>query len=275
MGAALQPPEAPLLARLGARIRDARRDAGLSRRALAASAQISERYLAQLESGAGNISIALLDRTARALGLDLVHLFETDALAGRIRAADADTRAGVARLIRGGAERRGRVALIGLRGAGKSTLGALAARKLGLPFHELNDEIAGAAGMSVTEVFALYGQEGYRRLEHEATERLGKGPPMILAVAGGIVAGSDTFALLLDQFRTIWLKATPEEHMARVRAQGDERPMADNPGAMADLRAILTDREGQYARADEVVDTSASTVRASLARLLAVLGNPH
>ncbi len=161
-----------------------------------------------------------------------------------------------------------RVALIGLRGAGKSTLGPLAARKLGLPFHELNDLIAEAAGMSVTEVFALYGQEGYRRLEREALERLTDGPPMILAVAGGLVSEPDTYERLLERFHTIWLKARPEQHMERVRAQGDERPMAGNPTAMADLRSILTRREAVYARADAIVDTSVGTLRDSLEGLL-------
>ena len=163
--------------------------------------------------------------------------------------------------------------MIGLRGAGKSTIGRLAATRLDLPFCELNDEIAAAAGISVTELFALYGQEGYRRLEREAIARLAQGPAMVLAVAGGIVSEPDTFDSLLVNFRTVWLRASPEEHMVRVRAQGDERPMAGNPQAMKDLRAILTRREADYARADLVVDTSGRTVQTSLKDLLRALND--
>ncbi len=257
-----------LLADLGTRIRVARKAAGLTLKALAAAAEISERYLAQIESGQGNISVALLARVADALGRPLPDLVDPDPLAARIRAADPEIRKRIDRLTGETARCDGRVALIGLRGAGKSTLGPLAARKLGLPFHELNDLIAEAAGMSVTEVFALYGQEGYRRLEREALERLTDGPPMILAVAGGLVSEPDTYERLLERFHTIWLKARPEQHMERVRAQGDERPMAGNPTAMADLRSILTRREAVYARADAIVDTSAGTLRDSLEGLL-------
>jgi len=162
-----------------------------------------------------------------------------------------------------------RICLIGLRGAGKSTLGRLAGEALGLPFVELNREIEEQSGMPVDEVMALYGQEGYRRLEAQALERIVQtSDALVLAVAGGIVAEPRTYAFLLRHFHTIWLRATPEEHMMRVRAQGDERPMAGNPKAMDELRSILTSREALYARAEAQVNTSGLALDAAKARLI-------
>lgn len=260
------------LAALGRRVQTARKAAQQSRRILSQATGISERYLAQLEGGAGNISIALLNRIAEALDIPLTHLVaEVDPLSAKLYAATPEQRDQVAKALMPGERHGGRIALIGLRGAGKTTLGDLAAKRLGLPFYELNDLVAQAAGISVTEVFELYGQEGYRDLEDQALARMAMGGPMILAVAGGIVSEPQTFQRLLNNFRTIWLKAQPEEHMQRVRDQGDERPMADNPGAMGDLRRILMAREAFYARADVAVDTAGLTVRESLDRLLAAL----
>ncbi len=165
-----------------------------------------------------------------------------------------------------------RICLIGLRGAGKSTLGELAGQALNLPFVELNSEIEEQSGMPVNEVIALYGQEGYRRLEAQAISRvISTHDDIILAVAGGIVAEPETFNLLQSHFHTIWLRATPEEHMARVREQGDERPMAGNLEAMDQLRSILTSREALYGKALAQLDTSGQSVDISLAQLRALI----
>lgn len=241
------------LVRLGNNVRDARARAGLSRRSLSEASGVSERYLAQLESGQSNISILLLKRIAGTLGVTLPELLVPSA--GPVAS-----------------QRARRISLIGLRGAGKSTLGRLAAAALELPFVELNHEIERASGMPVTEVMALYGQEGYRRLEQQALETLTRTQDaLVLAVAGGIVSESDTFAHLLHHTHAIWLSAQPEEHMARVRAQGDLRPMAGIPAAMEELRTILTSREALYARAQAQVDTSGRSVEASLVHLLGVV----
>ena len=250
----------PLLAAIGARLFGLRRAAGLSRRALSIRADISERYLAQLEGGTGNASVSVLARLAEALDTPLGELLaEPDPLVPLLRKATLDQRTDIARILGPGKARDGRIALVGLRGAGKSTLGPLLAARLGLPFRELNAEIAQDAGMPAGEVMALYGEAAYRRRERAALERLAEGPPLVLTAAGGIVADAETYNLLLAQFLTIWLRATPEEHMTRVRAQGDERPMQGNPQAMAELRAILDARTTAYARARLMVDTSGRT----------------
>lgn len=264
--------DAAFLRALGKRVQAARKTARQSRRVLSQAAAVSERYIASLEGGMGNISISLLNRIAAALEIPLVNLIaDEDPLVVQLRQATVEQRDKVAAALMPDQRHGGRIALIGLRGAGKTTLGALAAKRLGLPFYELNDQIAQTAGISVTELFALYGQEGYRELESQALARMAHSGPMILAVAGGIVSELQTFDHLLNGFRTVWLKARPEEHMQRVRDQGDERPMADNPGAMGDLRRILTAREAHYARADIAVDTAGRTVRDSLDDLLAAL----
>ncbi len=167
------------------------------------------------------------------------------------------------------------MALIGLRGAGKSTLGRLLARQRGAAFHELDREIEAEAGMGLAELFELHGQSGFRRLERAVLERLlaGEGA-LVLAAGGSIVADPATFALLLRGCRTVWVRATPEEHMARVVAQGDMRPMQDNREAMADLRTILAAREPLYARADLVLDTAGQGVEHSFAALLRLLEPP-
>ena len=168
--------------------------------------------------------------------------------------------------------RAGRVCLVGLRGAGKSTLGAMAGQILGIPFLELNSEIESQSGMPVSELMALYGQEGYRQLEAQAINRIiATHDSLILAVAGGIVAEPETYTNVLAHFHTIWVKAQPDEHMARVRAQGDERPMAGNPEAMEQLRSILTSREALYGRALAQLDTSGQTVEQSCDSLIAMI----
>ncbi|PWE34446.1 transcriptional regulator [Maritimibacter sp. 55A14] len=267
------------IALVGARTRRARALRAMSRRVLSERSGVSQRYLAQLESGQGNISIGLLMRVAQALKMRIEFLVgeddpwesETVQMAQHFRDASPEQRQRVRQILNVGPDhetRRQRICLIGLRGAGKSTLGRLLGAELGLPFTELNQHIEEQSGMPVAEVMALYGQEGYRRLEHEALERIvTERDAVVLAVAGGIVSESETFTLLLRNFHTIWLRASPGEHMERVRAQGDRRPMAGNPKAMEELTSILTSREALYARAQATVNTSGESVEDSLARL--------
>ncbi|PHP67667.1 transcriptional regulator [Zhengella mangrovi] len=260
------------IAMVGERVRMARNRKGISRRQLSELSGVSQRYLAQLEGGDGNVSIALLRKIARSLDFEIEWLVGRDdpwtsdaiTLMRLFRQATRDQRARVMEILDPndtGTRRSGRVALIGLRGAGKSTLGRLAARDLGVAFVELNQVIEEVAGMPVDEVIALYGQEGYRRLEKQALVNLvATHEQLVLAVAGGIVSEPDTYNYLLRHCHTIWLKAQPEEHMNRVRGQGDERPMAGNPAAMDELKSILTSREALYAKAEAMVDTSRKDV---------------
>lgn len=271
------------LALVGERVRHARGRIGMTRRVLAEKSGVSQRYLAQLESGQGNISIALLLKVAGALEFGIEWLVSSDdpwtsEIARASYLMQTATKAQRAQVFEALSPRNldsstsGRIALIGLRGAGKSTLGRMAADHLGLPFLELNDQVEESAGMPANEVMALYGQEGYRVLERQALEQIvATHGAMVLAVAGGIASQSDTFNYLLSHFQTIWLKAGPEEHMERVRAQGDMRPMAGSTNAMKELRNILKAREQQYRRAGACVDTSGETVKQSLSGLLSVL----
>lgn len=268
---------------VGERVRTARARKGMSRKALSEASQVSLRYLAQLEAGEGNISIALLKRISRALDHRIEWLVGDDdpwtsdvvRAASLFRNATGDQKRRVLSILAPDSaemQRGRRIALIGLRGAGKSTLGRMASAALGIPFTEVNAEIEQNSGMPVHELLAMYGQEGYRRLERQSLERFAaSNEPLILAVAGGIVAEPDTFNYLLRHFHTIWLKAKPTEHMERVRQQGDTRPMAGNPAAMDELKTILTSRESLYARSQAQVDTSDKTVEESLELLLATI----
>lgn len=272
-----------LIARVGDRVRKARERKGIPRRVLSDRSGVSPRYLAQLEAGEGNISIGLLQRVAVALDHRIEWLigeedpWTSDALrvADLYRGATSATQQAVLNLLAPEApetQRAGRVCLVGLRGAGKSTLGAMAGQILGIPFLELNSEIESQSGMPVSELMALYGQEGYRQLEAQAINRIiATHDSLILAVAGGIVAEPETYTNVLAHFHTIWVKARPDEHMARVRAQGDERPMAGNPEAMEQLRSILTSREALYGRALAQLDTSGQTVEQSCDSLIAMI----
>ena len=280
------------LLELGQRVRRIRAIRGLSRKHLALSSGVSERYIAQLESGLGNASIMLLRQVATAIGAQLEDLVSeagadtrewalmrnllrraTPEAVSEAKAVLAGERRHGEALDSGRRRSRDRVALIGLRGAGKSTLGRLAAERLGWPFVELNKAIEAETGLSIAEVFSLYGQEGYRRLELSALEQvITRQGPMILATAGGIVAEPVTFELLLSSFFTIWITATPTEHMGRVRDQGDLRPMADDKAAMAELKTILSSRESLYARAEARIDTAGTTVAASERALLEAIG---
>jgi XRE family transcriptional regulator, aerobic/anaerobic benzoate catabolism transcriptional regulator len=272
-----------LLSSVGERVRNARARMGLSRRMLAEKSGVSQRYLAQLESGQGNISIGLLLRVADALDFRIEWLVAEEdpwtsdivMISSLLRSSTRTQRERVLEILdpqNPGLRRASRIAFIGLRGAGKSTLGRLTAAQLGLPFKELNEDIAEASGIPAGEVMALYGPEGYRHLERQSLERIvATFDRLVLAAAGGIVSQPETYSYLLRNFHTIWLKAEPEEHMARVRGQGDERPMAGNPDAMAELRNILTSREALYAKADAHINTSKTTLEKSLEAILDVV----
>jgi len=272
------------LANLGDRVRALRAQRGLTRKRLAIAAGVSERHLANLETGQGNASVMLLRRVSNAMGAHLEDLIPSTepvpdwpVIRDLIRKATPGQIAHAKDILSGqgnGASTQRHVAfagiaLIGLRGAGKSTLGKLLAKKIGWSFVELNKEIEAQNGLSVAEIIALYGQEGFRRMEQAALgELLVRKQLTVLATGGGIVSEPLTFDLVLSSFYTIWLKAEPEEHMARVRGQGDLRPMADNRSAMAELRTILRSREPLYARASAVVDTAGLTVDEAAARLI-------
>lgn len=274
--------DAALLPRLGDRVREARARRGMTRKILARDSGVSERYLAQLESGQGNASILVLSQIAQALNLPVADLLRDEndqsveltliqQLLKRLPAAKlAKVRAQLVRDY-GSAygARENRIALIGLRGAGKSTLGATLAKHLGVPFVELDHEVEAEAGTSLHEIFLLHGQAGYRRYERRALERtLEKNDRCVIATGGSIVSEPGTYDLLLSACLTVWLRAAPEEHMARVAAQGDYRPMAGNREAMDDLRRILAGREALYAQADVTIDTAGKTVEQSLSGLV-------
>jgi len=272
-----------LMHSVGARVRRARERRGVSRRVLSDLSGVSPRYLAQLETGEGNISIGLLHRVATALdhkidwfvGIDDPWTSDIVQLTDRYCAADEATKTRVMRLlapVSDSVARAQRICLVGLRGAGKTTLGHAVSTATGVPFVELNAQIAAQAGMPVSEIMALYGEEGYRKLEADGINRICAAQDrLILAVGGGIVSEPATYAGLLRRFHTIWLKASPQEHMDRVRAQGDERPMAGNPEAMAQLRSILTSREVLYAQAEAELDTTGKPMETSLSELLTLI----
>ncbi len=275
-----KPPDDGYLARLGERIRRARARRGMTRKLLSRDSGISERYLAQLEAGRGNASITLLRQIARAMDVALVELVddrseppvELDLIVERLRTLPANELTALRGLLTArfadGANRLGRIALIGLRGAGKSTLGHRLATDLGVPFIQLDSEIEAEAGMSLEEVFDLLGQAAYRRLERHCLERvIERHARAVVETGGGIVADPAAFGQLLSSCYTIWLRARPEDHMARVVAQGDQRPMAGNREAMADLKGILAGRETLYGKADAILDTAGASEAQSLAAL--------
>lgn len=245
---------------LGQRLRVLRARRGMTRRILAARSGVSERYISAVEGGSGNGSILLLRALAMALHIDLRALLDD---------VDEPLPAPVPRM----RDYRRRIALIGLRGAGKSTLGALLAPRMGVPFLELDREIETEAGLSISEIMELHGQPGFRRLERTVLERLvAEHPRAVLAAGGGIVSEADTFARLRAACLTVWIKASPEEHMQRVTEQGDLRPMQDNSRSMDDLRAILASREALYAQADIEIDTTGLDAGATLAALMVAVG---
>ncbi|HJP22730.1 MAG: helix-turn-helix transcriptional regulator [Alphaproteobacteria bacterium] len=270
---------------LGERVRTARARRGMTRRQLAGDSGVSERYLAQLEGGQGNISIGRLRQVVDALSLKLVDLLregseappELALMQERLARLDGAGLARVEALLNevlaheAGDERGGRIALVGLRGAGKSTLGRGLSERLAVPFIELVAETEAEAGMSADEIFALSGQAAYRRHERRALEQvIARHDQAVIASGGGLVSEASTFERLLASCTTIWLKARPEDHMSRVVAQGDQRPMAGNAEAMADLRRILDGREALYRQAASVVDTSGRNVADCLDELEAL-----
>lgn len=257
----------------------------MARRVFSQAAGISERYLAQLETGEGNASVLLLRHVARALEMPLTELLDPrehaveERLIRRFLEQLPEHRLEdvVFRLMRdfGHEEsaRKKRVALVGLRGAGKTTLGSALAAEMQVPFVELDREIEREAGISLPEVFLLYGQAGYRRIERHCLERMiDARTEAVMTVGGGIVAEPDTYNMLLLNFFTVWVKASPDEHMARVIAQGDLRPMQGNAEAMADLQRILDTREPLYRKADATLDTTGEGPQESLAHLRRTIG---
>ena len=265
---------------VGRMVRLGRAKRGLSRRQLAQDSGTSERYLAQIESGAGNPSILVMRAIAQALELPLIELLpmagsESYAriveLLGRVPPSEWPIIAeAVEQRIEHAAisDRAGRIGLVGLRGAGKSTLGKALAEKLGVPFIELNRMVEQQYGASVPLLIEMSGLATFRRHERTCLERvIAENERAVIATAGGIVSNPETYALLLRRTHTVWISAQPEEHMSRVMKQGDFRPMARNREAMADLVAILEARRGDYARAEATLDTSASSVAQSLSKL--------
>lgn len=263
----------PFLVALGERVKTARARKGMTRRALAQAAEVSDRHLANLEYGLGNPSILVLLQVANALQCSLAELVgdvttqspewlmlrellqqQDEASLRRIRMQISDS-LGLAKASVRAANPR--LALIGLRGAGKSTLGRMLSEDLGFPFVELSHEIEKFAGCSVAEIQALYGVNAYRRYERRALEEaIQIYPEAVIATPGGLVSDPATFNLLLEHCTTVWLKADPEDHMGRVRAQGDLRPMAASREAMQDLCNILAGRAAFYSKADLTLDTS-------------------
>lgn len=276
-------PKNPFLVALGERVRALRSRRGMTRKALAVATDVSERHLANLEYGLGNASILILLQVAQALQCTLAELVGDvttrspewlmirELLEQRDEATLRRVREAIGQMLgTGGAHGQGaegrssRVALVGLRGAGKSTLGRMLAEDLGFPFVELSREIEQFAGCSISEIQALYGQNAYRRYERRALEEaIQIYPEAVIATPGGLVSDPATFNLLLAHCTTVWLHADPEDHMKRVVAQGDTRPMAASREAMDDLRQILAGRSAFYSKADMTVDTSAAPLDAT------------
>lgn len=266
-------------------MRELRNRRAMTRKQVSQEADVSERHLAQLESGEGNISVVLLQRIAEALNVSIASLFvpQTEEPAGKgliqrflERLPQHRLEDVVFRLTRdfGHEEkmRRMRIALIGMRGAGKSTLGSMLAKEMKTCFVESDNEIEKVTGMPLGEIFSLYGQSGFRAIERRTLEKvLKEHERAVISVGGGVVSEKETFDFLLSNCYTVWIKARPEEHMSRVMAQGDFRPMAANDQAMEDLRRILEAREPLYGKADLVLDTSRTSVEESFAKLKATL----
>jgi XRE family aerobic/anaerobic benzoate catabolism transcriptional regulator len=246
--------ETAYLRSIGERVRALRAERKLTRKGLASASGVSERYLAQLESGQGNISVLLLRLVAHALDSGVEDL---------VRESPSAT----------AARERRRVALVGLRGAGKSSIGTRLAEGLNAPFVELDHQVEQEAGTNLGEIFSIYGEDGYRRFEQRALARvLKQHARAVIATGGSLVTEPETYRELLSSCFTVWLKASPDEHMQRVMAQGDMRPMQGRAAAMDELRRILQQRNALYAKADAVLDTTGRTVRqcvADLRRMLA------
>jgi XRE family aerobic/anaerobic benzoate catabolism transcriptional regulator len=273
-----------LLAALGTRVRELREAHGQTRRELSAASGLSERFLADLEAGEGNISLQRLDELGRALGTTSVALLsraqpeETAAperlrtlLSGLNREELQEAQRWLKARFGGGGGRL--VALLGLRGAGKSTIGRKLSQRLSVPFIELDQMVERAAGLSLAGLFSLHGEAYYRRIAREVlTGFLAETEAAVIATGGSLVTDRDAFRLLQKRCTTVWLQARPEDHWQRVLAQGDERPGAASPHAQAELRALLKAREPLYAQADLAVDTSKLGVQGAVAAIARTLG---
>jgi XRE family aerobic/anaerobic benzoate catabolism transcriptional regulator len=283
VGGSLEPLRSPFLMALGERVRNLRSRKGMTRKAVALAADVSERHLANLEYGTGNVSVLVLLQVSHALQCSLAELLgdmstsspewllirellgkrtEADLRRARVQLTEMFGESGDA------AARRTRIALIGLRGAGKTTLGQRLAHDLGFTFIELSREIEKFAGCQISEIHNLYGANAYRRYERRALEEaIQIYPEVVIATPGGLVSDSANFNLLLTHCTTVWLQANANDHMSRVAAQGDLRPMAASPEAMEDLKRILEGRSAFYSKADLSFDTSAQDVEESFKRL--------
>jgi XRE family aerobic/anaerobic benzoate catabolism transcriptional regulator len=272
------------LKRVGERVRLGRARRGMSRKALSKASGVSERYLADLERGVGNPSLLVLRQIADALGAEIAQLVSDQPerpldLALTLHQLErlsppelAEARRLLSRRFGSARVAHGRVALVGLRGAGKTTLGERAAAALGVPFVELDREVERASGMELSEIFATHGQAMYRRLERQCLETtIARFERVMIATGGSLVTEPATYDLLLSSCFVVWLSASPHEHMGRVLAQGDLRPMSEGPQAMEDLKAILDSRTALYAKADATVDTSGKTEADALGDLLAAV----
>lgn len=283
VGSSLEPLRSPFLMALGERVRNLRSRKGMTRKAVALAADVSERHLANLEYGTGNVSVLVLLQVSHALQCSLAELLgdistsspewllirellskrtEADLRRARVQLTEMFGESGDA------TARRTRIALIGLRGAGKTTLGQRLAYDLGFTFIELSREIEKFAGCQISEIHNLYGANAYRRYERRALEEaIQIYPEVVIATPGGLVSDSANFNLLLTHCTTVWLQANANDHMSRVAAQGDLRPMAASPEAMEDLKRILEGRSAFYSKADLSFDTSAQDAEESFQRL--------
>jgi XRE family aerobic/anaerobic benzoate catabolism transcriptional regulator len=277
----------PFLEALGERVRNLRSRKGMTRRAVAVAADVSERHLANLEYGTGNVSVLVLLQVANALQCSLAELLgdvtttspewllirellaqrsEADLRRARVQLSDMFGEGGNAQ------ERKNRIALIGLRGAGKTSLGQRLADDLGFPFIELSREIEQFAGCQISEIHNLYGANAYRRYERRALEEaIQIYPEVVIATPGGLVSDSANFNVLLSHCTTVWLQADAQDHMGRVAAQGDMRPMAASREAMEDLKRILEGRSAFYSKADLAINTSGRTEDQAFAALRAAV----
>ena len=273
----------PFLEALGERVRTLRSRKGMTRRAVAVAADVSERHLANLEYGTGNVSVLVLLQVAQALQCSLAELLgdvtttspewllirellskrsEADLRRARVQLSDMFGEGGNAQ------ERKNRIALIGLRGAGKTSLGQRLADDLGFPFIELSRDIEQFAGCQISEIHNLYGSNAYRRYERRALEEaIQIYPEVVIATPGGLVSDSGNFNMLLSHCTTVWLQADAADHMGRVAAQGDMRPMAASREAMEDLKRILEGRSAFYSKADMTINTSGRTEDQAFAAL--------
>ncbi|KAB2847441.1 MAG: helix-turn-helix domain-containing protein [Hyphomicrobiaceae bacterium] len=273
---------------IATKVRAARARAGFSRKRLGQLASVSERYLNDLEKGDANVSVGILGRIATALDVELPSILpgfgeQTSAIVKHKPLADIISRMTMAeqqaavqllcQIVGDRCHHQHGIALLGLRGAGKSTIGRLFAERHGLPFRSVTREVEARAGMSLADLFNLGGSEAYRALEMEVVNELAAAKDkMVIETAGGIAGNSGALDVVLGSFKTIWLKASPEEHLSRVARQGDTRPMRGNPKALDQLKLLLVQRESEYARAESALDTTGKTPEQCVSELERIAG---